>query len=123
MHFAKYVSYETGNACGFNGGNDVYQWLIHEDGLDFHVYHTKWPLKPRPNIVVLDRLDKPSEFYFRTFYGTYPGEEDNMTDDEEKVFFNNVRSTFSPEFRVEGKDLEEKLLELVKSLHEGTFTD
>lgn len=120
MTFAKYVSYETGIRAGFNGGNDVYQWIRKIEGRDFRVYHVKYPRPPEPNIVVLEEVIKNvKEFYFRTFLGNSPPD---CADDEEKLFFEQVDGTVSQKYLVSGKNLEKKIIEVVQALERGCFS-
>ena len=115
--FVKHVSFETVNIAGFNYWEPSFP--IDKDGRQFVVYHTKYALRPEPNLVVIEARDDREELYFRAFLGKHSGECE--TESEAQPFFDEVRRSISPEFRIKGKDLEKKILDTVKSVREGRF--
>ncbi len=118
MSFSKYVSEETVVRAGFNWHEP--SWPIKWHGRNFTVYHTKYPRKPEPNLVVIESFEDPEELYFRAFPGRYPGECD--TAEEAAPFFEEVYRTVSYEFRIDGRKLEKKILETVKAIEKRNFS-
>jgi hypothetical protein len=104
--FAKYVPYETIYRATFNYWEPSH--LIDKDKKRYTVYHTKYPVKPEPNLVVIEANDDPKELYFRAFLGRHSGECETVS--EAQPFLDELRRTISPEFRVKGKDLERQII-------------
>jgi len=69
--FAK-VSYDTIYRATFNYWEPSFP--IDKNGRRFRVYHTKYPVKPEPNLVVIEAYDNLDEMYFRAFLGKHSGE-------------------------------------------------
>jgi hypothetical protein len=117
--FSKYVSYETIYRATFNYWEPSLR--IDKDGRNFTVYHTKYPVRPEPNIVVIEAVDNREELYLRAFLGKHSGECE--TESETQLFFNELRISVSPEFRVKGRDLEKRILKLLDEVDKRRFSN
>ena len=114
------VSYETINRATFNYWEPSFS--IDKNGRIFRVYHTKYPVRPEPNLVVVEAYDNPDEMYFRAFLGRHSGECE--AEGEAQEFFDEVERTISPEFRVaDEKDLERRILKLLNGVDKGRFSN
>lgn len=118
MSFAKYVGLETAFRATFNWYEPSF--TIEVGGRSFIVYHAKHPIEPNPNLVIIEANENTKEIYFRAFPGKHSGECD--TEAEAEPFFEQVRKTVDPKFRVQGKKLEEVLRRTVIELEEGRFS-
>jgi len=110
--FSKYVNYEVTARATFNYWEPSFP--IDKDGRRFTVYHTKYPVRPEPNLVVIEANDDPEELYFRTFLGKHSGECE--TEEQAQPFFEEVKKTIDPKFRIKGKDLEKRILNFVMEI-------
>lgn len=117
--FAKYVSFETIHRAAFNYWEPSLK--IDKNGRNFTVYHTKYPVQPEPNIVVIEAVDDHEEFYLRAFLGKHSGECE--TEIEAQPFFDELRKSISPEYRVKGRDLEKRILKLLDEVDQGRFSN
>ena len=117
--FSKYVSYETVWRATFNYWEPSFG--IDKDGRRFTVYHTKYPVRPEPNLVVIEADDDREELYFRAFLGKHSGECE--TENEAQPYFEEVRNSISPEFRIKGRDLEKGILNLLAKVNKGQFSN
>ena len=114
------VSYETIYRATFNYWEPSLS--IDKDGRSFRVYITKYPVRPEPNLVVIDAYDNPDEMYFRTFLGKHGGECE--TESETQQFLDEIRKTISPEYRMaDEKDLEKRILKLLDEVDKGRFSN
>jgi hypothetical protein len=117
--FAKYVSFETIHRATFNYWEPSLR--IDKNGRNFTVYHTKYPVQPEPNIVVIEAVDDREELYLRAFLGKCSGECE--TESEAQPFFDELRKSISPEYRVKGRDLEKRILKLLDEVDQGRFSN
>jgi len=85
----------------------------------FNVYHTEYPVSPNPNLVVLESSIDPEDLYFRAFLGKPLAE--CKTENELDLFFEKLENSVSPEFRVAGKDLEKRIIEVLDKVDMGNF--
>ena len=63
--FSRYVSYGTVYRATFNYWEPSFP--INKGTRRFTVYHTKYPVQPEPNLVVIEANDDREELYFRAF--------------------------------------------------------
>ncbi|GEM_PF-6582932 len=117
--FAKYVSPDVVFRATFNYYEESISF--EKDGQRFTVYHTKYPVPPEPNLVVIEAGSDKEELYFRAFLGKYSGE--CGTEEEEDRFSDELSKIISPEFRIEGKNLERKLIETLDRIDAGLFEE
>ena len=117
--FTKYVSPETAYRATFNYYEPSFP--IDKDGRNFMVYHTKHPVWPEPNIVVIEAIDDREELYFRAFIGKHSGECE--TESEAQPYYEEIRRSISPEFRVSGRYLEKRILQLLDEIDKGRFSN
>ena len=115
MSFVKYVSYPTIEKAGFNFWEITFEIQVNREG--YHVYHTQYSLGPRPNIIVIEKMENSEELYLRSFLGKHSGQ--CATEEEAQPFFEKIKKAVSAEYRVKGNELERRIKKILREVDES----